>query len=146
MKPLEFKISFLVESYDETTVEMAKLPKSAQFPNYQIYQFQIFIAQIKDLNKDCVNILFPHLLCFPNNKPTKSVTIGLGRIGSDRFNVLNDSASHKMIMKMYYYFIQGFRAVSVSLMQPRYDCQQELRSLCTFVITYTQINRFLIPF
>ena len=119
MKPSAFKVSILVESYDEITT----LPKSTYFLNHQRYRFQILIAQIKDLNKDCVKILFPHLLCFPNNKPTKSVTIGLGRIGSDRFNVLNDSASHKMIMKMYYYFIQGFRAVSVSLMQPRYDCQ-----------------------
>ena len=34
--------------------EIATLPESAQFPNYQRYQFESLIAQIQDLTKDCV--------------------------------------------------------------------------------------------
>ena len=35
--------------------EIATLPKSVQFPNYQRYRSQILIAQIEDMNKDCVD-------------------------------------------------------------------------------------------
>ena len=36
--------------------EIATLPKSALFPNYQIYRPQILIAQIENLNEDCDKI------------------------------------------------------------------------------------------
>ena len=47
---------------------------------------------------------FIYLLCFPRNKPSKSVTIGSGRAwsgraGQVRFIDLNDSASPKMVIK-----------------------------------------------
>ena len=38
--------------------DMATLPKNVWFPNYHRYQFQILIAQIEDLNKDCVPIFY----------------------------------------------------------------------------------------
>ena len=72
--------------------EIATLPKSASFPNYQRYQYQIFMAQTKDLYEDCVKIFRSYLFYFPRNKPSKSVN---GRLG--RFIVLNDSASPKMV-------------------------------------------------
>ena len=31
--------------------EIVMLPKSAKFSNYEIYRFQIMVAQIKDLNE-----------------------------------------------------------------------------------------------
>ena len=55
------------------------LPKSPQLSNYQIYQFQILIPQIEDLDKYRVKISCPYLLYFPTNKPSKSVTVEPGR-------------------------------------------------------------------
>ena len=37
--------------------------------------------------------------------PPKSVTVGLGWVGSGRFIVLNDSASSKMIIQFFYDFL-----------------------------------------
>ena len=66
-----------------TVNEIATLLKSAQFPNYQGYRSQIKdLTVIENLNKDCVKIACPYLLKFPRNKPSKSVTVGLGRAGS----------------------------------------------------------------
>ena len=52
MKSSEFKNSNSVESYDEKTVEITTLWKSAYFPNYQRYPSQILIAQIEEFNED----------------------------------------------------------------------------------------------
>ena len=43
----------------------------------------------------------PHLLYFPGNKPSKSVTIETGR-----FIVLNDSASLRMVVKIHSKFLR----------------------------------------
>ena len=40
--------------------EIATLPKSSLFSNYQRYQSQIFKAQIEDLNEDFVEIPPPY--------------------------------------------------------------------------------------
>ena len=56
-----------------------------------------FISKIEDLNYDCDRISLPSRLYFQRNKPLKNVTVGPGR-----FIVWNDSASPKMIMKMYF--------------------------------------------
>ena len=64
MKPSESHISLSVKSYDEKWLkitEIATLLKSALFPNYQRYRSQILIAQIEDMNKDCVKISRPYL-------------------------------------------------------------------------------------
>ena len=42
--------------------EITMLPKSSQFYNYKTYPSKILIAQIKDLNEDCLKI--SHLLSF----------------------------------------------------------------------------------
>ena len=46
---------------------------------FQRYRHQILIAQIEDLNEDCVKISGPYLLYFLRNKPSKSVTFGPSR-------------------------------------------------------------------
>ena len=46
-------------------------------------------AQIQELIEDYVKISRPYLLHFPRNKPSKSVTVGTGRVESDRLIVLN---------------------------------------------------------
>ena len=56
--------------------ELSTLLKSVQFPHYQRYRFQILIAQTEDLQEDRLNISRLYLLCFPRNKPSKSVTFG----------------------------------------------------------------------
>ena len=85
--------------------EIAALRKSAQFQNYQRCRSQILIAQIEDLNENCVIIsrLF-YLLYFPRNRPSKSVTIG-----PCRFIILNDSASPKMVINIY---LKNYRCFS----------------------------------
>ena len=58
MKLSEFKITFYSKVMMEKLLkitEIATLPKSVQFPNYQRYRSQILIAQIEDMNKDCVD-------------------------------------------------------------------------------------------
>ena len=55
--------------------------QSTQFPNYRRYLSQILIAQIEDLNEDCVEISRPYILHFPRNKVSKIVTVGLSRVG-----------------------------------------------------------------
>ena len=67
---------------------MKKLLKITKFLRYgkaQSFQtvrylLQILIAQIEDLNKDYVKISGPYLICFLRNKPSKSVTLGSGRM------------------------------------------------------------------
>ena len=56
----------------------------------------MLIAQIEDLNEDFVKISRFYLTYFPEYNPSKNVTVG-----SDRFN-LNDAASPKMVIKMYF--------------------------------------------
>ena len=60
-------------------IEIATLPKSAEFHNYQRYQSKILIAQIEDFKEACVKISRPYLIYFPRNKPSKRVTAGPGR-------------------------------------------------------------------
>ena len=83
--------------------ENATLPKSAWFPNYQRYQYQMLIAQIEDFNKNSDTISRPCFLYFLKNKSSKSVTVGPGR-----FIFLNGSASPKMVIKMYFNFFFKF--------------------------------------
>ena len=78
MKPSEFKISISVESYDEKTAENYRNSYVAEKP---IVIAQILIAQIDDLNEDCVEISGPYLLYFLRNKPSKRVTVRLGFAG-----------------------------------------------------------------
>ena len=63
-----------------------------------MYRFLIFIAEIEELNQDCVKISRPYRLYFPINKPSKGVTVGSSQAGSDRFIVLNVSARPKMVI------------------------------------------------
>ena len=58
-----------------------------------------------------LKILLPYFLYFLRNKLSKSVTVGLGRacfgrVGSGWFIVLNDSASPKMVIKIYFSFLR----------------------------------------
>ena len=78
MKPSKYKYSLSVESCRKLPILLRcrKMQK-----NHQRYQFKIVKAQIGDLNAYCVKISRSHLLYFPNNKPSKSVTVGLGRFG-----------------------------------------------------------------
>ena len=75
--------------------EIATLPKSEWFSIYQRYWSQILIAQIKDLNEDCVKILRSYISYVSRSKLSKSVTrseklvikkrysrAGFGRAGS----------------------------------------------------------------
>ena len=83
--------------------EIATLPKSAYFPNYQRYRSQILISQIEDLNEDCFKTPCSYLLYFPRNKPYKNVIVGSGR-----FIVLHDSASPKIVIKMFFKIFELF--------------------------------------
>ena len=56
--------------------EIARLPKSEQFSTCQRYLSQFLLAQIEDLNEDCVQISRSYLLYFPRNKSSNSVTVG----------------------------------------------------------------------
>ena len=56
--------------------EIGTLRKSPWFSNHQRYWSQIFIAQIEDLNEDCVKISGSYLIYFLRNKSSKSVTVG----------------------------------------------------------------------
>ena len=70
---------------------------------------QILITQIEDFNKDCFQISGSYLTYSPRNKPPKSVIVE-----SCRFIVLNDSASPKMVIKIYFNFFRfckGFKTV-----------------------------------
>ena len=60
---------------------------------------KLSIAQIEDLNEDCVKVSGPYLIYFLRKKPSKSVTVGSGL-----FIVLSDSASPEMIIKLYFNF------------------------------------------
>ena len=72
--------------------------------NYQRYRSQILIAEIKDLNGECVKFWCPYILYFYRNKPSKSVKVRSDRAGlglPGRFIVLNNSAIPKMVLKLY---------------------------------------------
>jgi len=62
-------------------------------------------TSIEDLYHDSVKISRRYVLSFPRIKPSNSVSIG-----SDRFIILNDSLSPKMIMKMYLDFFKRFQS------------------------------------
>ena len=69
IKPLEFKISISAESYDKKSLkinEIATLPKMHSFED----RSQILIAQIEDLNEDCVKISRLYFLFFQRYKPS----------------------------------------------------------------------------
>ena len=79
--------------------EIATWPKTAYFPNYQRYRSQILIAQIQDLNEDCIKMSHPYVLYFTRNNPSKIVAVG-----SVQFIVLNDSAIHKTAIEKVFQF------------------------------------------
>ena len=60
----------------------------------------MLMAQIEDLRKDCVIITHPYLIYFPRNIPSKSVTVGPGRVGPGWFTILDDSYCPKMVIKI----------------------------------------------
>ena len=68
MNPSEFKTSISVECYYEKS---DKNYQNSYIVEKRIISklFQILIAQIEDLTKDCVKISRPYLLYFPKNKP-----------------------------------------------------------------------------
>ena len=71
MEPSEFKISFSVKSYDEKTAKNywnCYVDEKYIVHNYQRYRFQILIAQIEDLNEDCVKISLLYIIYFPRKK------------------------------------------------------------------------------
>ena len=87
MKPSEIKISLLVKSHDEKTAENFRNSYVAQkriVSKLSKFVIQILIAQIGDLNKDCVEISLPYTLNFPRNKRSKRVTVGSDRAGPGR--------------------------------------------------------------
>ena len=57
-------------------------------------EFKIAISA-ESYDEKLQNFFFRKLLYFLRNKPSKSVTVGLGRVRSCRFTILNDSASPK---------------------------------------------------
>ena len=58
---------------------------------------------IGDLNKDYIKIVRPYLLYFPRNKSSKSIMVE-----SDRFAVVNDTASPIMVTQIYLDFFYRF--------------------------------------
>ena len=61
-----------------------------------------------DSSKDCAKISRPYLLYFPKKYAVKWC---YGRLGSGRFMILNDSASPKMVIKLYFNFCQFFKKI-----------------------------------
>ena len=106
MKPSEFKISISVKSYDKKTAEnyrncyvtekrrVSKLSK-VSIPN--------FVNTNWSLEWRWCQIFRACLSYFPRNEPLKSVTVG-----SIRFNILNDSACLKMVIKIYLKVLELF--------------------------------------
>ena len=89
MKPSEFRISISVENYDVKTAENYRncyVDEKRIVSKVSKFLFQILIAQIEDLNECCVEILRQELYCW---------------VGPGRFIILIDSASPKMIIKIY---------------------------------------------
>ena len=101
MKPSESKISLSLESYDEKTAENYRNCYVAEecigFKLWKISIKKILLAQIGDFNRYCINISLPYILYSLRNKPSKSVSVGSGR-----FIFLNDLASPKRVIKIYY--------------------------------------------
>ena len=69
------------------------------------------MTEIVDLNEDGVKISRLCRIYFPRNYVSKSVTVGsarieLGRVGPGQFIVLDDSASFKMVIKIYFNFFK----------------------------------------
>ena len=86
MQPSEFKNSILFDSYDENTAENYRncYVSEKRIVNYQKYQPQILVAQIKELNEDCVKNLRPYFLYFPRNKAAKSFMVEPSRVWPGR--------------------------------------------------------------
>ena len=62
----------------------------------------LIIAQIEDLNENFIKISRLHILYFPINMPSKSVTVG-------PVHHLDDG--HKNVFQLFPNFLKGFRAV-----------------------------------
>ena len=105
MKSSEFKIFISVESYDEKTAE--------NYRNcYVAEKHIVFNSTMKTWIKIVSNFTF---LSLKFREISRQKTSRLGRAGSCRFIVLNESASPKMIIKNVFYFFpiffKGFIAV-----------------------------------
>ena len=85
---------------------------------------KIIIVQIKDLNKDFVEITRPYLLYVLRNKPSKSVTVRSGLAGPvHRFKRFSWSKNgHTFLSHIFPIFFKGFRADLMSTDQSIYDC------------------------
>ena len=72
----------------------------------------MLIEQIEVWNETFVKIQCPYLLSFREISRLKALQSS--RVRSGRFNVLNDSASAKIVLKIYFHFFpiffMGFRA------------------------------------
>ena len=106
----EFKISYSIERKLWWKNDW-KLPKLLRFQKMHSFKttFEILIAQIKNFNKDCVKISSLYLICFPKNKPSKSVTAEPGWVGwgFDRFSLsLNDP---KNVFQIFPILFEGFK-------------------------------------
>ena len=109
------KKNSIKKSYVEKTVEnyqIFMLQKSPQFSNLLRNRFQILIAEIKDWNEGCVKISLLYLIYFPRYKPSKSVTVGLSRVGPvhyfKRFSWSENG--HTSLSHIFPIFFKGFRA------------------------------------
>ena len=81
MKLSELNIYISGQSYDEKTAK--------NYQNWYVAKKRIvsktsnfFITEIEDLNEDFVKISLSYLIYFSRNKPSKSVTVGMGRAGT----------------------------------------------------------------
>ena len=76
-----------------------------------IYLSEILVAQIEDVNEDCVKISRPYLLYLPRNKLSKSVTVEPDRTSSSFY----DSANFKMfvtnLVQLVLNYFKGFKSV-----------------------------------
>ena len=70
--------------------DIAMMPKSAYFPNYQKYRIKILKVQVESLNQDCVKIERPYIQYLTINELSKSDTVG--PVWPGQFIVLNELA------------------------------------------------------
>ena len=69
-----FQLKVVMKKTAEEILKLLRCKKAYSYLNLQLrYRSKISIAHIKELNKDCVNILLPYILYFPRNKPSKSI-------------------------------------------------------------------------
>ena len=119
LKSSELKISIWFKSSDEENCR--KLPKLLHCQKAHSFQTVKYINPefLYHKLKTGIKIMskFPRLyhLYFPRSKLSNSVTIGPGQ-----FIVLNDSASPKMVIKLY--FLKGIIAIWILSRLPIYDC------------------------